>query len=169
MKGVCLLYMPSFEKSCGAIIFRKNNKTTEYLLILNKKNSSSNGHWGFPKGHVEGNENEHETALREVKEETGLDINFFGNFRSVTHYSPKVDVIKNVVYFLATLKTNDISLQESEVADFVWLPFKEAEKRISNEGDREMLRRAVDYMQTCRKRSYMRIKRNKMNFNTYSQ
>ncbi len=149
--------MSSFEKSCGAVIFRKNNNITEYLLILNKKRKSVQGHWGFPKGHVESGESEHETALREVKEETGLDIEFFGNFRSVTHYSPKVDVVKNVVYFLASVKKNDIVLQESEIADFVWLPFKEAQQRITNEGDRVILRRAVDYMHTCRKKSYIRI------------
>ncbi|MCH5186274.1 MAG: NUDIX domain-containing protein [Oscillospiraceae bacterium] len=151
--------MPSFEKSCGAVIFRKNDKITEYLLVLNKKRTSVSGHWGFPKGHVEEGETEHETALREVMEETGLKIEFFGNFRSVTHYSPKTDVMKNVVYFLATVKDDGVSMQESEIADFVWLPFKEAERRITNEGDRRILRRAVDYMHTCKKRSYKRIKK----------
>ena len=55
------------EKSCGAIILRKQNKTIETLLVKHTK-----GHWAFAKGHVEENETEEETALREIKEETGL-------------------------------------------------------------------------------------------------
>ena len=58
-----------FEKSCGAIIVRKNDDTFETLLIKMVK-----GHWSFPKGHVENDETEVETALREIKEETNLDI-----------------------------------------------------------------------------------------------
>ena len=49
------------EKSCGCIIINKN----KVLLIKQTK-----GHWGFPKGHVEKDETEIETAIREVKEET---------------------------------------------------------------------------------------------------
>ena len=52
-------------KSCGCIII-ENNKV---LLIQQKK-----GNWGFPKGRVEKNETECETAIREVKEETNLDV-----------------------------------------------------------------------------------------------
>ena len=50
------------EKSCGAIIYNKNK---EVLIV--KHNA---GHWDFPKGHVEENETEIQTAIREVKEET---------------------------------------------------------------------------------------------------
>ena len=53
------------EKSCGCIVLDKRT------VLLIKHNS---GHWDFPKGHVEGEESEVETAIREVKEETGLDI-----------------------------------------------------------------------------------------------
>ena len=52
------------EKSCGCIVLDKRT------VLLIKHNS---GHWDFPKGHVEGEESEVETAIREVKEETGLD------------------------------------------------------------------------------------------------
>ena len=53
------------EKSCGAVII-KNNK----VLVLQQVA----GHWGFPKGHVEKGETEVETAIREIKEETNLDV-----------------------------------------------------------------------------------------------
>ena len=51
------------EKSCGTMCFNQN----KILMVKHNK-----GHWAFPKGHVEENETEQETALRETKEETGL-------------------------------------------------------------------------------------------------
>ena len=52
------------EKACGAVI---ENEDGKILVIF-----QNNGFWGFPKGHVEENETEAETAVREVFEETGL-------------------------------------------------------------------------------------------------
>ena len=82
----------NYEKSCGAVIFRQ---APELEVLIIRQNQ---GHWCFPKGHVEGNEDETETARREVKEETGLDIRFLGGFREETHYSPREGVEKDVVY-----------------------------------------------------------------------
>ena len=65
-----------YEKSCGAIVYRKSRDRIELLLIQNRYG----GDWSFPKGHVEGEETEVQTALREVKEETGLDIQLEDGF-----------------------------------------------------------------------------------------
>ena len=59
-----------YEKSCGAIVFRKYHGNTELLLIKH----ANGGHWSFPKGHVEPGETEQETAAREVKEEVAIDV-----------------------------------------------------------------------------------------------
>ena len=55
----------TYEKSCGFIAYQLCNNTREYLVL-----QSLNGDFGFPKGHVEKDETEYETALRELKEET---------------------------------------------------------------------------------------------------
>ena len=69
------------EHSCGAIVFVRH-KEREYLLL-----HYGMGHWGFVKGHVEDNETEKETALRELKEETGLSkVEFIEGFKEKTHY-----------------------------------------------------------------------------------
>ena len=57
------------EKSCGAVVLRKNQGRLQVLLIKH----INGGHWAFPKGHVERGETEEQTALREIKEETGLE------------------------------------------------------------------------------------------------
>ena len=58
------------EKSCGAVVLRKNQGRLQVLLIKH----INGGHWAFPKGHVEPGETEEQTALREIKEETGLSV-----------------------------------------------------------------------------------------------
>ena len=65
------------EKSCGAIVYTKDNGSIQYVIIRSKE-----GFYGFPKGHMEENETEEETALREVAEETGLTITLVPGFRT---------------------------------------------------------------------------------------
>ncbi len=137
--------MPSFEKSCGGVIFRKNNNGIEYLLIYNKK-GNVDGHWGFPKGHVENNETEKETAFREISEETGLTAEFIGDFRAHTRYSPKEDVIKDVIYFIAENNGEKVTVQQSEVSDYAWLDYDNAFEKISNASDKKILESAAKYI-----------------------
>ena len=57
--------MSNMEKSCGLVVFNKNK-----ILLLkysNNEEQGEGGHWDFPKGHVEPNETEIETALRELE------------------------------------------------------------------------------------------------------
>lgn len=120
-----------YEKSCGAVLWRNNDGKREYLLILNKKGNAY-GHWGFPKGHVEKGETEHETAIREILEETGLRISAFADdFRVVSRYNPAPDIEKDAVYFLAEVENSNIVLQQSEVADYKWLCYDDAKKLIN--------------------------------------
>ena len=56
------------EKSCGVLVLRRQEDEL-YVVLLRHR---FGGHWSFPKGHVEAGESERQTALREVREETGL-------------------------------------------------------------------------------------------------
>ena len=90
------------EKSCGAVVYKKDS-TLKFLIEY-----MSQGHISLPKGHVENNETEIETALREIKEETSLDVIIDTNFREIISYSPKKGVIKDVVFFVAeTISANN--------------------------------------------------------------
>ena len=57
------------EKSCGAITYKIENGI--FYFLIEKMNK---GHFSLPKGHVEKGESEVETAYREIKEETILDV-----------------------------------------------------------------------------------------------
>ncbi|MDE6776190.1 MAG: NUDIX domain-containing protein, partial [Ruminococcus sp.] len=95
------------EKSCGAIVYRKYHGNTEILLIKHL----NSGHWSFPKGHVEADESETDTARREIKEETNIDVIIDPTFRETVTYSPKKDTLKVVVYFLAKARNVNICPQ----------------------------------------------------------
>ena len=122
------------EKSCGAILFREEEGERKYLLL-----TSTRGHTTLCKGHVEGNETEQETARREIREETGLEVEFVENFRYVISYSPYRGCTKDVVYFLARVVGGDLVCQLSEVSGAEYLPFEEAMERLTHESDRQTL------------------------------
>ncbi len=133
----------NYEKSCGAVVYREVRGKREYLLIFNKKGGAK-GHWGFPKGHVEGGETEEQTAHREILEETGVRARIDTDFREVSTYSPREGVMKDAVYFTAKVADPEITLQKSEVADFMWADYETALKTLTHsEG---ILEKAEEYL-----------------------
>lgn len=129
------------EKSCGAIIYKKENNSLLFLLIQQKA-----GHFGFPKGHVEKNETEEETALREIKEETNLEVLLDTSFRVVTTYSPAQGVIKDVVFFLATPLNENIIAQVEEVASILWCDFEKANSLLTHKDNKKILEQAKEFI-----------------------
>ena len=127
-----------FEKSCGAIIFRKENNIIETLLIR-----MIGGHWSYPKGHVEKDETEVETALREIKEETNLEVIIDTRFREITTYSPKPDVLKDVIYFIGFAKTTNVLVQETEVSEYMWIDVNNAINYITFDEDKKIFKKAL--------------------------
>lgn len=127
-----------YEKSCGAIVFRKHHGNTELLLIKH----ANGGHWSFPKGHVEAGEKEEETAVREVKEETGIDIMIDSSFREVVSYSPKKDTVKDVIYFLGMAKNFDATPQPEEISQIKWVEISLVHQILSYDNDRQLANKA---------------------------
>lgn len=119
-----------YEKSCGAVIFKDN----QVLLIKSVK-----GHWSFPKGHIEGDETELETAHREILEETNLKVIINQEKRVVISYSPYPGTMKDVVYFYATYKDGIINRQVAEVDDIGWYDVTEALDIITYEMEKNVL------------------------------
>jgi len=132
-----------YEKSCGAVVFRKRSGNIEYLLIRNKKS----GNWGFPKGHIEIGEDEHSTARREVSEETGLDIEILPGFRVLSEYKPRGRIFKQVVFFLAEMPENgEVVPQQSEVDRYIWADYGLAMRTFRFNNDRNVLSKARNWL-----------------------
>jgi len=130
------------EKSCGAIVYRKFHGNTEILLIRHVKS----GYWSFPKGHIEDGETELETAVREIKEETGLDVFVDTGFRETVTFSPRRDAQKTVVYFVAKAKSREISPQASEISETKWVEINKAMSHLTYDNDRIIVNRAKAFI-----------------------
>ena len=120
------------EKSCGGIVYRKYHGNTEILLIKH----INSGHWSFPKGHVEAGETEVETAAREIKEETGIDVMIDPTFRELVTYRPKKVTQKVVVYFIAKAKNGELKPQENEISEVKWVEINRAADLLAYDNDR---------------------------------
>ena len=129
------------EKSCGAVVYKKEEEKIYFLIEEMKA-----GHYSIPKGHVENNETEIETALREIKEETNLEVNLDSNFREVVSYSPYEGCIKDVVFFVAKAKTFDMKEQLIEVTSLKWLEPVDAINILTFDSDKEVLKKALKYL-----------------------
>ena len=122
------------EKSCGAVVFYRSQGTSLFLI-----EHMVQGHYALCKGHVENDENEYDTALREIKEETGLSVKFIDGFREKTEYSPYFGCIKEVIYFLAEANSLAVTPQAEEVKDIQWLDFDAACRTLTYESDKRIL------------------------------
>ena len=113
------------EVSCGTIIIKDN----KVLLIKSLKDE-----YGFPKGHMENEETEIETAIRETKEETNINVKIINNKKYVINYIVKNNVHKDVIYYLAKpIEPINLIAQKEEIKEIKWvniddvinmLPFK---------------------------------------------
>ena len=132
-----------YEKSCGAVVFTKIDGEIKYLLVSNRE-----GIYGFPKGHVEKDETESETALREVYEETNLKIDLINDFRTFDeHLIPqKEKTVKHIVYFLGYFEKQDIVYQKEELSGACLVSFSEAMGLFQFESSKRILTEANDYL-----------------------
>ena len=125
------------EKSCGAVVVRDNKILVEHM---------TKGHFSLPKGHVESfDKDEIDTAKREIREETGLEVEIVPGFRTFKNYSPSKGVAKKVVWFVAEAKEGPFRLQKEKVTDAYWLSAEDALITLSHDSDREILKEAISF------------------------
>ena len=129
------------EKSCGNIVFKEIENKLYVLLVHHNL-----GHWGIPKGHVEINEKEEETAVREVFEETGINSYVIPGFRKIITYSPK-DVLKDVVFFIGKASDDNLTPQLTEVSEAKYVEINEGINLITHIDEKQVLKKAFDYYQ----------------------
>lgn len=133
------------EKSCGIVVFREEKGERLYLVL-----KYPGGHFDFVKGHVEEGEKEHETATRELLEETGIaDITFIEGFREQISYQYKKKISflrrkpsnKQVIFFLGKTELKDVRLSHEHL-EYFWLPFDAAYNKVTFDNAKELLEKA---------------------------
>jgi 8-oxo-dGTP pyrophosphatase MutT (NUDIX family) len=123
------------EVSCGTITFYKG----KVLLIKQNK-----GYIGFPKGHVENGETEEETAIRETKEETNIDVKIHIDKKYCINYDVDGKINKDVVLFLAEPISFETRKQDSEVEKTMWVDFSLVCDYLSYDDTKEIFMEALN-------------------------
>ena len=133
-----------YEKSCGAVCFHVQKDIIKVLMVQHRLG----GHWAFPKGHVEDGETEKETAIREVLEETGVDIEIIDGLRTENTYCPARNITKNVVYFVATATDLKTIAQPEEIRNTDFIEISRAEKSLTYAADKKMLQDSIAFLKS---------------------
>ena len=138
--GVIAIEVEIREKSCGLVVFKKEQGVLKVLLVHHNL-----GHWGLPKGHVEDNETEEEAAIRETLEETSVKAMIINGFRQTVTYRPKENVIKDVIFFIGESKIDEIVPQLNEISEASFIEIDKAIVLISYDNEKKLLKDAIDY------------------------
>lgn len=132
------------EVSAGGVIYRRHRGAIEVALIHVRHR------WGLPKGHVEEGESTSEAAIREVREETGLegrmrkklgDIRY--SYRDKRTGRKPIRIYKRVYFYLLRYWRGDVRYHDHEVDEARWFPIEEAIRTLKFATERKMVQRAL--------------------------
>ena len=134
----------AIEVTSGAVVYRRTDCGIEYLLL----ESQNKGHfWGFPKGHVEGDETLKETAEREIREETQLVLPIDTSFHVYTEYDlPNGNRKQMTLYTVNLTEREDIHLQAEEIKNCGWFNYQDARERLTYDNLKQLLDQVNDHL-----------------------
>jgi len=130
--------------SAGIVIYRRDKDGIKFLLLYH-----GGRYWNFAKGKLEETERSFEAAIREVKEETGIqkqDLIFKNYFRvndQFTFTKEKQRIFKVVIYYLAETNKKEVVISD-EHQGFAWLPYEEARRLLIYPQLKNILKKAYD-------------------------
>ncbi|MCX8194049.1 MAG: NUDIX domain-containing protein [Candidatus Pacearchaeota archaeon] len=133
------------EKSCGAVVFRREDKKILYLILYKKASDHYKEAWDFPKGNIDKGEKEQEAAAREIREEAGIkEVVFIPGFKETIKLFYRKDgklIFKTIIFLLTETKQREIKLS-SEHDNYRWAPFDEALNLLTHKNSKEILIKA---------------------------
>lgn len=133
----------NLERSCGAVVFTRKEDKPLFVIVREMA-----GAYSFPKGHMEGNETEEETARREIFEEIGLRPRFLPGFREQDEYdlAERPGFRKRVTYFLAEFEGGTLTPRPGEIREILLLPYEQALTYFEHESSRRILSAAYVFL-----------------------
>jgi len=130
--------------SSGGVIFRKSGNGIEVALIAVKNKTA----WCLPKGGIDKNEDPHATAIREVKEETGLSGEVVDKIGDISYWyflkKENSKIHKKVYFYLLRYTTGSTDKHDWEVDEAQWFPIDEAIRKLAYKDEKEILRKAKE-------------------------
>jgi 8-oxo-dGTP pyrophosphatase MutT (NUDIX family) len=133
------------EVSAGGVVYRRVIDDVEICLAA-RRTRRGDLVWGLPKGAVEQDETPEDAAIREVREESGLEAEIEDDLGTIRYFYvwEGVRIRKQVRFFLMRATGGDISRHDEEMEDVRWFPMARAVKRAAYRGEREVVERATE-------------------------
>jgi 8-oxo-dGTP pyrophosphatase MutT (NUDIX family) len=144
------------EFSAGGVVFRQGPRGRQWLLVKPKDKNR----WQLPKGLLDPGESTAEAALREVKEEGGVEVELIDKVDTIRiffHWPPKAKlqpgetqdkVIKTIAYFLMeAVGETESGLDKNEIDEVIWLSFEKARARLTFKNEKEVLTKAKEMVE----------------------
>ena len=132
------------QVSAGGVAFRWRNSKPEVAIVLIKPKLR----WQLPKGIVDPGESPEVTAVREVREEAGVETELLRLIKTIeywyrsTKYGKLVRFHKFVHFYLLEYVNGDVANHDHEVAEARWVSFEEAIKLLAFKGERDVVNKA---------------------------
>lgn len=143
--------------SAGGLLYRQRREGVEVVLAGRRRNDGQMV-WSIPKGHVERGESAHDTAVREVREETGISGEIEAELGDIRYSYVVHDagrrrrVAKQVHFFLMRSVGGRFADRDTEMDEVRWFPIQGAERVMAYENERVLLRRARALIGSKRRR-----------------
>ena len=133
------------EVSAGGVVYRREGDGVEMALAARRTRRGDLA-WGLAKGAVEPGESEEQAAVREVLEETGLEVDVEADLGDIRYFYvwEGARVRKRVHFFLMRMTGGDVADHDTEMEDVRWFALRSAVKRAAYKGEREVIERAVE-------------------------
>jgi 8-oxo-dGTP pyrophosphatase MutT (NUDIX family) len=141
--------MPS-EFSAGGVVMNEANEIV--VIVPTRRAADGSKVLALPKGHPDGEESSLEAALREVREEAGVDAEVVDSLGEVRYWYQRGGrrIAKVVEFFLLRYVSGDVGDHDHEVEQARWVPAEEAVKTLTYAGERDMVRRALSQVQRAK-------------------
>jgi 8-oxo-dGTP pyrophosphatase MutT (NUDIX family) len=129
------------ETSAGGLVMDNGR---ENAVLIGRLDRHGELLWSLPKGHIENGETVEQTAVREVKEETGISAHVLQPLGSIDYWfvAERRRVHKTVHHFLLEAVGGELSDEDVEVTEVAWVPVAELETRLAYADERKLVRRA---------------------------
>lgn len=130
------------ERSAGGVVVRGEQAI---VIVPTRRGAQGQKVLALPKGHVDPGETPDRTALREVREETGVDAELVEKLGEVRYFYQRDGkrIFKRVTFYLFAYRGGSLEDHDDEVEEARWMPLAEAAAALSYDGEREMAARAL--------------------------
>jgi len=135
------------EVSAGGVVYRRDGQSIE-IVLASRRTRRGDLAWGLAKGGIEEGESLEDAAIREVREETGIEAVVEASLGDTRYFYvwEEIRIRKTVHFFLMRATGGDPAERDDEMEEIRWFPIERALKRAAYRGEREVLGRALELL-----------------------